>query len=412
MTSSSLSIVSLTRALNRGGNLIQRASGRQLVRLDPDVLCEEACRRTGLEDFDDDGVFDEALGRVVRSMRHESGLSLVGRIAARQDLLRLLANRLRLVADRGRFPEIAAEKVRRPLFVTGLPRTGTTLLHGLLAQDPANRAPLHWEMIFPSPPPERARFATDRRIAAAERQLRWFQRLQPDLERIHPVGARMPEECLVITSHSFLSFQFQTTHHVPSYEAWLEAHDLRACYEWHRRFLQHLQWRCAGERWVLKAPAHLFGLPALFASYPDAGVIFTHRDPLEVAPSLASLTTTLRSTFSSTVDRVAVGREMTDRWARGIERALRDRDAGCAPAGQFLDVHYTQLLRDPIGTVRTIYRHYDLPFTAEAEARMRDFLAENPKDKHGRHRYTLADFGLDADEERARYARYRRRFDL
>jgi len=412
VTSSSLSLVSLTRALNRGGHLIQRASGRQLVRLDPEVLCEEACRRTGLYDFDDDGVFREALGRVVRSMRLESGLSLVGRIAARQDLLRLLANRLRLVADRQRFPEIAAEAVRRPLFVTGLPRTGTTLLHGLLAQDPANRAPLHWEMIFPSPPPERARYTTDRRIAAAERQLRWFQRLQPNLQPIHAVGARMPEECLIITSHSLLSLQFQTTHYVPSYQTWLETIDLRPCYEWHRRFLQHLQWRCPGDRWVLKAPAHLFGLPALFQVYPDAGVIFTHRDPLKVAASLASLTTTLRSTFATTVDPVAIGREMTDRWARAIYRALRDRDAGCASPRQFFDVQYADLERDPIGVVRAIYRHYNLPLTPEAEERMRAFLVENPKDKHGRHRYSLADFGLDPDEERARYAAYMRRFDL
>lgn len=411
MTSSTLSLRPLTRALNRGGELLQHASGTSLVRLDADVLCDDARRRTRLDDFDDeDGVFREALGRVVRSMRQEAGLSLVGRIAARQDLLRLLCSRLRLVADRRRFPAIAAETVRRPLFVTGLPRTGTTLLHGLLAQDPDNRVPLHWEMIFPSPPPERARYATDRRIAAAARQLRWFHRLQPDLQRIHAVAADAPEECLIVTSHSFLSFQFQTTHFVPSYEAWLERHDLRASYEWHRRFLQQLQWRCPGKRWVLKAPAHLFGLPALFAAYPDAGVVFTHRDPLEAAGSLASLTATLRRTFSDTVDAVAVGHEMTERWARAMDRALADRDGGCAPAGRFLDVHYTDLVRDPIGTVRGIYRRYGLPLGEQAELRMRAFVAEHPKDKHGRHRYGLADFGLDADQERARYAAYRARF--
>jgi hypothetical protein len=410
MSSPGSPLGSLTRALNTGGRVVERA-GLSLVRLDAQALLDEARRQARLEDFGD-GPLREALGRLIRSFETEADLSLIGRIAARQDLLRLLANRLRMVEDRKRHPEIAAEEVRRPLFVTGLPRTGTTLLHGLLAQDPANRAALHWEMIYPSPPPERARYHSDRRIDAAERQVRWFHRLQPDILPIHQVGARLPEECLVITSHSLLSFQFQTTHHVPSYQAWLEAQDLCACYAWHRRMLQHLQWRCRGERWVLKAPAHLFGLPALFATYPDAGVIFTHRDSLEVAGSLASLTTVLRSTFSDAVDPVAVGNEMTERWARGIYRALHDRDAGCARPDQFVDVQYADLTRDPIGTVRRIYAHYDVPLTPAAEERMRRFLAENPKDKHGRHVYSLAEFGLDRERESERYRAYRERFGL
>jgi hypothetical protein len=315
-------------------------------------------------------------------------------------------------ADRRRHPEIAATEVRRPLFVTGLPRTGTTLLHGLLAQDLTSRAPLNWETMYPSPPPERLRYHTDRRIAAAARQIRWFYRMNPEFRKIHPVGAQLTEECLIVTSYSFLSFQFQTSHYVPSYQSWLEQHDLRASYAWHRSFLQHLQWRCPGERWVLKAPAHLFGLEPLFATYPDAGIIMTHRDPLEVVASLASLHTTLRSTFSDTVDPLAVGQEATGRWADGMARALAVRDSGRVPSGHFADVRYPDLMRDPIGTVRQLYRHFDLPWRPGFEERMRRFLAENPKDKHGRHSYSLAEFGLDADEERARYRAYRERFGL
>jgi hypothetical protein len=350
--------------------------------------------------------------RCAASYERDAHLTLIGRIAARQDTLRLLETRLRIQRDLHRHPEIAAEPVRRPLFVTGLPRTGTTLLHGLLAQDPANRVPLNWECMFPSPPPERRRHLRDRRIARTERQLRWFHRLNPDFRKIHPIGARLPEECLIITSYSFLSFQFQTSHHVPSYQSWLEGQDLGPCYDAHRRFLQHLQWRCRGERWVVKAPAHLFGFEALFRTYPDAGVILTHRDPLEVVPSMASLHTTLRSTFSDAVDPVRTGAEATRRWADGIGRALAARDAGCAPPAQFLDVWYTDLVRDPIGAVRGVYRHFDLPFAAPLEERMRRFLAENPKDKHGRHQYTLGQFGLDRDEELARYRAYRERFGL
>lgn len=400
----------LVRALNRGGRVIAR-TGYPLVRLDEPALLDEARRRTGLEDFGGDA-FREPLARLLQSFESEASLTLLGRIAARQDLLRLLSNRLRMQEDRRRHPEIGAEQVRQPIFVTGLPRTGTTLLHGLLAQDPAHRAPLNWETMFPSPPPERARFLSDHRIALAARQVRWFYRLNPEFRRIHAIGARLPEECLIITSHSFRSFQFQTSHRVPSYEAWLEASDLRLSYEEHRRFLQHLQWRCAADRWVVKAPAHLYGFEAIFAVYPDARVVLTHRDPVEVVPSMASLHSVLRSTFSDGVDAKEVGLEMTRRWAEGMRRALAFRDSGSVPAKQFCDVQYTDLMRDPIGTVKQMYALFDLEFTAAAERRMLSFLAENPKDKHGRHRYSLEQFGLDAEQERERYRAYRERFGV
>jgi len=400
----------LARALRSGGRVIQR-TGFPLVRLDAELFCEEARQRTGLDDFGDPH-FREPLARLITDFDGDAQLSLLGRIAARQDVIRLLANRLRMEWDRKRHPGIALQPVRGPLFVTGLPRTGTTLLHGLLAQDPGHRAPLSWEMMFPSPPPERIHHQHDPRIAAADRQLRWFHRLNPGFRRIHELGARLPEECLIITSHAFLSFQFQTSHHVPAYQTWLERQTLVPAYEAHRRFLQNLQWRWRGERWVLKAPAHLFGIRALLDVYPDAGVILTHRDPLEVVGSLASLTTALRSTFSDDVDPEQVGPEMTRRWADGLARALRDRDDGLVPAERFFDVRYVDLVRDPIGTVRSIYDHYGIRFTPGAEERMRRFLARHPKDKHGRHSYTLAEFGLNADEEAARYRTYRERFGL
>jgi len=388
--------------------VIQR-SGLPLVRLDADLFMEEARLRTGLDDFGDDG-FQEPLRRVIADFEHEAKLSLLGRIAARQDLIRLLSNRLRIEWYRKRHPALREQPVSTPLFVTGLPRTGTTLLHGLLAQDPGHRAPLSWEMMFPSPPPERVHHHHDPRIAAAERQLRWFHRLNPDFKKIHDLGARLPEECLIIHSHSFLSFQFQTTHHVPNYDTRLEAQDLRPSYRYHRRFLEHLQWRWRGERWILKAPAHLFGIEALFDVYPDAGVIFTHRDPLEVVGSLASLTYTLRSTFTDDIDPLQVGPEMSRRWCDGLERGLRVRERGLVSASRFFDVRYDELVRDPIGVVRRIYAHYGLLFSPVAEERMRRFLARHPKDKHGRHRYTLEEFGMTRDEEAARYRSYCERF--
>jgi hypothetical protein len=293
-----------------------------------------------------------------------------------------------------------------------MPRTGTTLLHGLLAQDPVSRSPLGWETMFPSPPPQKSRYKNDKRIEIAQFQMRLLYRIIPEFRKIHPVGARLPQECLVITAPSYYSFQFQTTHHVPTYESWLEAQDLTPSYVGHKQFLQHLQWRCAGDWWVLKAPAHIFGLEALFGTYPDARVVMTHRDPLPVVASLASLTAVLRSAFSDFVDPLVVGPEMSERWGRGLMKALGDRDRGRVPAGQILDVGYRELIADPIGTVRRIYDWADMPFTDAAEKRMRAFLADHRKDKNGRHEYTLEQFGLDPEEESERYRAYSERFGL
>jgi len=373
--------------------------------LDANRLLSTASRRTGLRDFGDPS-FHAPLERLVRSLESEARLRLVGRLAARGDLTGMLMNRLLLERDRQRHPAIAREGIRRPLVITGLPRSGSTFLHGLLSQDPASRVPLHRELRFPSPPPERSTRGSDPRIARAARHLRWFFRLAPEFRKIHAVGAELPEECVVILSHAFLSFEFSSNWFVPSYQSWLEQQDLEPAYRYHRRFLQHLQWGHAGERWLLKAPPHLPGLRALFAVYPDANVIVTHRDPLEVVPSIASLHVVLRRTFSRTVDPLAVGPEVSRMLADDIRRGYAARDGGCAPPEHFFDVWYTQLMDDPLAVVRRIYRHFDLPLSAEAVERMRRHLATNPKDRHGRHEYSLAQFGLDPDVERARYRDY------
>lgn len=398
----------LVRAINAGGRLLGRWAASPLR---AEELIRAARRKTGLEDFGHPP-FGDALQRLVESMETEARLNPMGRMATRYDLTHLLVNRLRMEEDRRRNPGIAAEEPRRPIFIAGLPRTGTTLLHSLLALDPASRVPLTWETMYPSPPPEAATYLTDRRIGLVDRQMRWFHRMLKDFNRIHPVGARLPIECLVITSHAFLSYQFETTHRLPSYLEWLEGQDLRPAYEVHRRFLQHLQWRCPGERWVLKAPAHMFDFEALFSAYPDAQVVMTHRDPLAMTASNASLTATLRCAFSDEVDPVEVGPECSRRWAEAIGRALRSRDRGCAPAERFLDLYYDDLVANPVGAVRKVYDHFDLPFPQDMEQRIGDFYRRNPKDRFGTHRYSLEQFGMNREEEMRRYAAYRERFRL
>ncbi len=396
-------------------NLIN-AAGRRLGRyaraeLSVERLIDSARRQTRLEDFGTLS-FQEPFRRLIDSMETEAGLKTVGRLAAREDLIRLLANNLLMEEDRKRNPEIAAEEIRRPVIITGLPRTGTTFLHSLLALDPVNRVPLTWETMYPSPPPDASTYRTDRRIRRVDSQIRWFRRLVKGFERIHPVGAQLPEECLIIFIHSFLSYQFETAYRLPSYLEWLESRDLRDAYDVHRRFLQHLQSRCPGERWALKAPAHMFDFEALFWAYPDACVVMTHRDPIEVAASNASLTATLRGAFSDDVDPLEVGPECSRRWAEAITRAIRSRDRGCAPTERFVDIYYSDLIDDPAGAVRKVYRSFDLPLPDDMEQRVRAFFLRNPKDRFGKHRYGLEEFGLDRAEETKRYAAYRERFRL
>jgi hypothetical protein len=386
--------------------------GRRFVSLDMRGLLNAARRRTALDDFGGDA-FHEPLRRLIDSIENDARLSFVGRLVAREDLIRLLINRLKLQRDRTRHPEIGSEQIRRPIFIMGLPRTGSTLLHGLLAQDSANRVPLNWETMHPSPPPQRATYEANPQADLAERQIKWFHRLAPDFRKIHPVGARLPEECVIILSHSLLSFEFSTSFYVPAFQNWLDAQDLTPAYRFHYGFLQQLQWHCPAERWVLKAPSHLPGLAALGAVYPDACVVMTHRDPLAVVPSVASLHVVLRQTFSDAVNPLSVGPEVSAMLAGDIERGLQARDGGRLPANQFVDVWYADILRDPIATVRKIYAAFDLPpLKATAERRMRHYLAENPQDKHGTHTYSLATFGLDEGTERQRYRDYCARFEL
>jgi Sulfotransferase family len=391
------------------GARVAERPARPFLPLDAMRLVDVARRRAGVQEVEDVS-FLEGLRVLVGSLETEARLNLMGRIAVREDITRLLANRFRIERDCQRDPGIAAEEIHRPIFITGMPRSGSTLLHGLLAQDPASRVPRTWEMLLPSPAPERATYDSDPRIAKVERELRWFKRLTPDFQAIHDVGARMPEECTIIIAHSFVSSQFTSMYDVPSYARWCDAQDPRTKYEWHRRFLQHLQRRFGAERWVLKAPAHLNGLAGLLSVYPDARVVMTHRDPVEVVASEASLIATLRRTFTTTVDPVAVGREVTQCMEDDIRLGLKARDAGLVSPTQFFDVVYSDVLHDAMGVVRRMYDHFDLPLTPPIAARMRRFLAENPKEKHGSHRYALAQFGFDPDEERQRYRAYRERF--
>ena len=410
MTAISTALGAAVRTANALGALLNR-SGLPLISLAEQDLLAAARRRTRLEDFGEED-FREPFRIVLQGLEDEARLTLIGRIVAREDIVGLLTNRLRLQEDGKLQPQIGVEQVRQPLFIVGMPRTGSTLLHHLLAQDPASRVAQAWEVLSPSPPPEKATYGTDPRIASAARRLGWFDALAPEFKAIHPLGSQLALECIAIMSPSFRSSRFHTSYRVPTYQSWLEEQDLGPAYRFHRRVLQQLQWRGPARRWVLKAPSHLFAFDALLQTYPDARIVQTHRDPLTALASVASLTAILQRAFSHQLDLAEIGREVTDRWTNGLERAMQFRQSGSMAADRFVDIHYHDLIRDPMAAVRRIYSSFEMALTEAAETRMRQFLEQNPKDKHGAHRYTLSSFGLEYDDLIRRFKAYREHFGV
>jgi hypothetical protein len=278
-----------------------------------------------------------------------------------------------------------------------------------MSEDPANRVPRTWEVMYPAVP-SGTRDAVDRVRERTASRLAWANRLAPEFKRIHPIAPDLPQECIAITAQAFMSIQFHTTHNVPSYQDWLEQDSQDLGYAFHCRFLQHLQARRPGRHWVLKAPGHLFALEALLRRYPDARVIQTHRDPLRVMASMASHATVLRRAFSDSAAPEQIAADWADRWARALDGFLAVRDR--APAEKFLDLSYEVIEQSPLEAIERIYDFLARPLTSQARDAMTAFLAANPKNKHGVHRYSLAQYGLDRDTEYRRFQRYCERFDI
>lgn len=398
----------------RLANLAGRAArgvGLRPIDLGVDALLERARRNTGLSDFGGDA-FREPLALLIDGLEREASLSLFGRILARADLLRTLENRLRLVALLRDHPEIAEQPIARPIFVVGPPRSGTTIFHDLLAMDPGNRVPLSWEVSQPLPPPETATLRSDPRIARVQADLDRVDRLIPEFKTMHPMGAERAQECVAITSHDLASMIYYTQFDVPSYDRWVQRHDMKSALQWHRRFLQVLQWKAPGERWALKSPQHLWHVQHVHREYPDALFVQTHRDPVRVVVSVSSLVATLRRLASDEVSLPRIATYYARALKEGYENTMAYRRSGRLPESQVVDLHFRDFVRDPVGTVQRAYAHFGLELSDAAARAMQRFLDENPADKHGRHVYRFADTGMDEGEIREMFEGYRRHFDI
>ena len=393
------------RLFNGFGALLEktRIPSTRMVATD---LIETAKRRCDLDDFGE-GDFFEALSRLLESCQDEARLNLIGKIALKTDVLETLCARLKIGRDRQLYPNITRQEIREPLFIIGLPRSGTSVLHRLLSADPEHRCPLLWEVRSPSPP---TGVDEKRRIQSATQSCKFFNWLVPTFRYVHLVGAEVPQECVSLMTPTFLSDQFDAMYYVPSYRAWFFRQDLRPVYEYHRRFLQHLQFRQAGRRWILKAPTHMFAMPALLSVYPDALFVQTHRTPVDAMASVSSLVTILRSAFSDAVDPFIVCREAIDYWSETMEKFLSERER--LAGNRICDIQYDEIRREPIGAVRRIYEYFGWALSHEAERRMRVLVASQTERQSANHRYDLSQFGSSAGEVLSVFATYCQRFGL
>jgi Sulfotransferase family len=373
--------------------------------LQAEKLMRIAQRRTRLEDFGDTS-FQEPLRLLLSDYAGSADLSLFGRISARWDTLRYLTNLLLLREAERRQPSIGAERIERPIFITGLPRSGTSFMHYLLALDPRQHVPRCWEAIYPRPERGRSRGQHRSRERAAERRLNAFARLVPELLGLHPISADAPQECTEIMGHVFRSLRFDMTHDVPNYRRWLQGSRHLPAYEFLRRFLQHLQHHRGAGRWILKSPDHVFALDAIRRVFPDAGFVFMHRDPVRVLPSVARLTEVLRQPFSRHVDRLAIGRQVRDCWVRGAV-ILREEGSRPAPSGvPVLHLKFVEFVRDPLASVTQLYRHFDMPLGNEQLARLQAALAAERRQGQAPHVYRARDYGLEPQHDRALFSDY------
>jgi hypothetical protein len=385
-------------------------AGRTMVSLAQDELLAAAAANTGCDDYGDDW-FRHGLSVLLQALEEEARLTLLGRLLARAEIQRILQNRLAVEATLRAHPEIEKQEIRRPIVVTGLGRSGTTLLHELLALDPANRVPVQWELMYSAPPPESSSYATDPRIERVRREIRVMDEADPAFPSMHELAADLPTECIYVFAHQFATDMFVGEFHVPSYAIWTGTTDLRPAYAYHRRFLQLLQWRHRGERWALKAPSHLGHLEELFATYPDARVVVTHRDPLRVVGSLASLMATLHRMRSDHVDHDAIAAQMAFGFQYLTDKVMEQRSAG-AGDGRIADVRYADLVRDPVAVVRGLYERWNLAFDETFADRIRARLAKPAHGQAGGHRYSFTDTGLDRAEQRTKFDAYMKRYGI
>jgi hypothetical protein len=374
------------------------------------VLASRAQAQTGLDDFGDLWIF-ENLDMLIPALNGEARLDGAGAAGAEAMIVRALSNRLAHVDLIRRHPEILQEHVDVAAVLVGLPRTGTTMLHRMLAAAPGMTGVRWWEAQNYAPFPGNAPGDPAPRRAAAEGIMGYMLEHAPDLLSIHPMSVDQPDEELIILGQLFSSTMIEGMYYVPSYASWLMRHSRMRCYADLKQILQSLQWQDKSrkdKKWVLKTPGHLMALDAVLYSFPSAKIVMTHRDPVATLPSYASMEATLYAMGGSSIDRVSVGHFWEVRLAELLGEFMRQRDL--SGGGRFIDVSYADLTARPIEEGKRVLAEAGIVVTDEIIAGMGEWIEANRREDRAPHKYTMADFGLETAQIEARFAAYRARF--
>jgi len=352
----------------------------------------------------------EGLRQLIAAIEADSELSFFGRVSLRWDSIRLLRN-AQLIEDAHRArPELGNTPIAAPIFILGLPRSGTTFLHDLMSEDPVNLVPRNWQTIYPAPRPPGFKASASKSVRDVDRQLKIFGSLAPGFTNLHPITADSPQECSEITSQVFQSLRFDTTYRVPGYFAWLERYGHLDAFAFHRRFLQYLQ-NGVASRWVLKCPDHTFSLDAILQTYPDARFIVVHRDPIAVLSSVAHLTEVLRKPFLRNIDAAEIGAQVTSRWTEGVNLLLDfDRRPDVAPERK-MHLHYHELTGTPLTTIKRIYAHFGLTLSPEALTAISQRITSRSRGGYASHKpYSLERFKVSPPSLQVQFAPYVSRY--
>jgi hypothetical protein len=374
-----------------------------------DQLVDTACERAQSADLGEDS-WREGLEVLLRSLETEAALNEIGVSAMTDQIVGFLVNRLQVEQWYARHPEIDEQEIVAPLFGLGLPRTGSTALSFLLAQDPARRSLRTWEAGHPCPPPETATEHTDPRIAETQAGIDFTNEMFPDFVGMLPTSATGPQECLLLMGMDLRTLMFDGMARVPSYVAWLLECDMEPAYRYHRRVLKLLQWRCPPDRWWLKSPAHMLSIDALDAVYPDAVFVMTHRDVGQVLPSVCALYDSLSRILTEAPDPVALGTRNLALWRTSLERLIDFRDRG--HEHRFHDLSFAAVQHDPLAEVEALYADLGDELSAEARRRMEAWWSESAAQRSPIPRHAPGEFGLDPTEISEQFRFYHDRFDV
>ncbi len=380
---------------------------RSEIRYDVDSLLERARAAAKLSDFGSDDFLPPL--RVLCETYERAPYDEQGHKRNQRRLLTLLATRLRVQDALHRHPEIEGRKLVRPMVLTGMPRSGTSALFNLLAADPAARALLLWETQFPDPAEGIAPGDPDPRHEAVKAYYKDAHKKNPEFTKIHFASADTPEECVLLQALTMHGVHHGVEVMLEPYASWYRDQDLGPMYAYYKMLLQMLDWQRPGERWLLKAPAHMWAIESVIEQFPDVSIVWSHRDPLLCTASICSMTAAIPG-GSLAIDPEALGPVVMDFYATSLERGLAARDR--CEAERFVDVNHDEFIGNSLGVARNIYAHFGLSMGPAVEAAMESHVGNNPQGKHGSHDYSLEEWGLDADAVRERFAPYIERFGI